>query len=140
MAEVILKGVSKAFGATQAISEIDMTVPDGAFVVLLGPTGAGKTTLLDAKERISWPIPEGDTGPFGPAHAEAHALLQPVSICGQCRAFVETHHDVRPQEALDFHRPFGAEMVFGPIDMTFERHPIFGQLSQVAEAHDLEAA
>ncbi|WP_299859872.1 ABC transporter ATP-binding protein [uncultured Roseobacter sp.] len=46
MAEVILKGVSKSFGDTVGVVGIDMTIPDGAFVVLLGPTGAGKTTTL----------------------------------------------------------------------------------------------
>ena len=46
MAEVVLSNVSKAFGASRALEDVSMTVPDGAFVVLLGPTGAGKTTLL----------------------------------------------------------------------------------------------
>jgi multiple sugar transport system ATP-binding protein len=46
MAEVMLSGVSKAFGKTKALSDVTMTIPDGAFVVLLGPTGAGKTTTL----------------------------------------------------------------------------------------------
>ena len=46
MAEVTLQNVSKAFGKTQAVKDISMTIKDGAFVVLLGPTGAGKTTLL----------------------------------------------------------------------------------------------
>jgi multiple sugar transport system ATP-binding protein len=46
MAEVVLQGVSKSFGSTQAVADMDLTVPDGAFVVLLGPTGAGKTTTL----------------------------------------------------------------------------------------------
>ncbi|MEO1464304.1 MAG: ABC transporter ATP-binding protein [Pseudomonadota bacterium] len=46
MAEVILKNLSKSFGAEIAVEEISMTIPDGAFVVLLGPTGAGKTTTL----------------------------------------------------------------------------------------------
>ncbi|MBM7068407.1 ABC transporter ATP-binding protein [Actibacterium sp. 188UL27-1] len=46
MAEVTLANVSKAFGATQAVDGISMTIPDGGFVVLLGPTGAGKTTTL----------------------------------------------------------------------------------------------
>ncbi|WP_193141447.1 MULTISPECIES: ABC transporter ATP-binding protein [unclassified Meridianimarinicoccus] len=46
MAEVTLEGISKAYGKTQAVSDITMTIADGAFVVLLGPTGAGKTTTL----------------------------------------------------------------------------------------------
>lgn len=46
MAEVSLRNVSKSFGDIDAVSEISLTVPDGAFVVLLGPTGAGKTTTL----------------------------------------------------------------------------------------------
>jgi multiple sugar transport system ATP-binding protein len=46
MSEVSLEGVSKRFGATQAVSDLTLTVDDGAFVVLLGPTGAGKTTTL----------------------------------------------------------------------------------------------
>ncbi|MEH6726259.1 MAG: ABC transporter ATP-binding protein [Hyphomicrobiales bacterium] len=46
MAEVILKNVSKRFDDTIALDNVSMTIPDGSFVVLLGPTGAGKTTTL----------------------------------------------------------------------------------------------
>jgi multiple sugar transport system ATP-binding protein len=46
MAEVNLFDVSKSFGAEIALDAMTMTIPDGAFVVLLGPTGAGKTTTL----------------------------------------------------------------------------------------------
>lgn len=46
MADVNLTNVSKSFGTTIALSGVSMTIPDGAFVVLLGPTGAGKTTML----------------------------------------------------------------------------------------------
>ena len=46
MAEVTLSKLSKSFGAVQALKDVSMTIPDGAFVVLLGPTGAGKTTTL----------------------------------------------------------------------------------------------
>ena len=39
MSEVALDGVSKRFGATQAVSDLSLTIENGAFVVLLGPTG-----------------------------------------------------------------------------------------------------
>lgn len=46
MAEVVLSGITKTFGAVAALKNVTMTIPDGSFVVLLGPTGAGKTTTL----------------------------------------------------------------------------------------------
>lgn len=46
MADVSLRGVSKAFGDMQAVDELTLSIKDGEFVVLLGPTGAGKTTTL----------------------------------------------------------------------------------------------
>ena len=46
MAEVALKNITKSFGATMAVEDVTLTIEDGAFIVLLGPTGAGKTTTL----------------------------------------------------------------------------------------------
>jgi len=46
MAEVHLSGVSKSYGRSQALSDLDLRIARGEFVVLLGPTGAGKTTTL----------------------------------------------------------------------------------------------
>jgi multiple sugar transport system ATP-binding protein len=46
MAEISLVDVSKRFGAVQAVSGLSLSIADGEFVVLLGPTGAGKTTTL----------------------------------------------------------------------------------------------
>lgn len=46
MAEVTLRGVVKRFKDNVAIKGLDLTIADGEFVVLLGPTGAGKTTTL----------------------------------------------------------------------------------------------
>ena len=58
MAEVTLTGVSKRFGPDIALDNVSMTVPDGSFVVLLGPTGAGKTTTLRMVSGLDKP----DTG------------------------------------------------------------------------------
>jgi multiple sugar transport system ATP-binding protein len=46
MAEVTMRGVVKRFKDKLAIKGLDLTIADGEFVVLLGPTGAGKTTTL----------------------------------------------------------------------------------------------
>jgi multiple sugar transport system ATP-binding protein len=46
MADLRLQGVSKHFGAQAAVSNLNIDVASGEFVVLLGPSGAGKTTTL----------------------------------------------------------------------------------------------
>ena len=47
MASVSFQRVSKVFpDGTTAVSELDLHVEDGRFVVLLGPSGCGKTTTL----------------------------------------------------------------------------------------------
>ncbi len=46
MADVVLQSITKSFSGHRALDDVSMTIPDGSFVVLLGPTGAGKTTTL----------------------------------------------------------------------------------------------
>jgi multiple sugar transport system ATP-binding protein len=46
MANVSLRHVSKRFGHVNAVRDLSMTISDGEFIVLLGPSGAGKTTTL----------------------------------------------------------------------------------------------
>jgi multiple sugar transport system ATP-binding protein len=46
VAEVVIERASKRFGQLTAVNDLSLTVHDGEFVVLLGPTGAGKTTTL----------------------------------------------------------------------------------------------
>lgn len=46
MAEVLLRNLTKRFGATTAVDDLSIEVADGEVLVLLGPTGAGKTTTL----------------------------------------------------------------------------------------------
>ena len=58
MTAVSLKGVSKVFAGDVGVMDMNIDIPDGAFVVLLGPTGAGKTTTL----RLIAGLEEPDAG------------------------------------------------------------------------------
>ncbi|MBZ9660652.1 ABC transporter ATP-binding protein [Mesorhizobium sp. ESP-6-4] len=46
MGNIALKNVSKSFGSTTIIPNIDLNIEDGEFVVFVGPSGCGKSTLL----------------------------------------------------------------------------------------------
>ncbi len=43
---ITLAGVTKRFGDTVAVNNIDLKIPAGAYCCLLGPSGCGKTTIL----------------------------------------------------------------------------------------------
>jgi len=53
-----LKGISKSFGSTLILDEIDLSVWPGEAVVVIGPSGTGKSTIL----RIIAGLMEPDSG------------------------------------------------------------------------------
>ena len=46
MAQVVLKNVNKLYGPVQAVRDVNLSIYDKEFVVLVGPSGCGKTTTL----------------------------------------------------------------------------------------------
>ena len=46
MATVRFSGVSKAYGTTSVVRDLNLELPDGSFTVLVGPSGCGKSTSL----------------------------------------------------------------------------------------------
>lgn len=43
---VSIRGLSKNFGAVEAVSGVNLDIPQGEFFSMLGPSGSGKTTVL----------------------------------------------------------------------------------------------
>ncbi|WP_187972809.1 ABC transporter ATP-binding protein [Aquibium microcysteis] len=59
MTHIELRGVQKWFGAVQVIKDLNLTIEDGEFIVMLGQSGCGKTTTLRAIAGLET-IDEGD--------------------------------------------------------------------------------
>src|SRR5437762_6455395 len=59
MAEITLEQLTKVYGdGTRAVSDLDLEIADGEFVVLVGPSGCGKTSALRMVAGLE-PITEG---------------------------------------------------------------------------------
>ncbi len=46
MSDIVLKEVSKSYGAVNVLDKVSMHIESGEFIVFLGPSGCGKSTLL----------------------------------------------------------------------------------------------
>lgn len=44
--EIRLVNLTKSFGATKAVNEVNLTIPHGSYCCMIGPSGCGKTTIL----------------------------------------------------------------------------------------------
>src|SRR5437763_7897873 len=52
---ILLKSVCKTFGATRAVTDLDLAIPRGALYGFIGPNGAGKTTTIRMIMAILFP-------------------------------------------------------------------------------------
>ena len=62
-----MSGIEKVFGGTHpvhALTQIDLSIPEGQFAAVLGPSGCGKSTLLDLIAGFEAPT-AGDVKVYG---------------------------------------------------------------------------
>jgi D-xylose transport system ATP-binding protein len=85
-----LRGVSKSFGAVQALYQVDFGVAPGQVMALVGDNGAGKSTLIKCIAGIH-PIDEGEIvfegdevsihGPKDAARLGIEVVYQDLALC-----------------------------------------------------------
>jgi multiple sugar transport system ATP-binding protein len=86
MADLTLAGISKSFGATAAVQNLQIEIPSGEFIVLLGPSGAGKTTTLRLVAGLETPdsgqvlIDGRDVTQLAPALRDVTFVFQQYSL------------------------------------------------------------
>jgi general nucleoside transport system ATP-binding protein len=81
-----LRGISKRFGAVEALREVDFTLEPGEIHALLGENGAGKSTLMKAVFGLVRP----DAGTIAVAGTPVH-LRDPVDARGLGIGMVHQH-------------------------------------------------
>ena len=55
MSLIITQGLSKSYGAVDIFSGLNLTIPPGARIALVGENGIGKTTLLNLLANLESP-------------------------------------------------------------------------------------
>ena len=74
----------------QALSEVDLTIPQGALFGILGPNGSGKTSLFRVLATLVTPT-QGDAEVFGAStRADAAAVRQRLGVVFQSPALDDT--------------------------------------------------
>ena len=85
-----LRGISKAFGSVQALTDVDFEVRNGEVMALVGDNGAGKSTLIKCIAGIH-PTDSGETifdgktvhihGPKEAARLGIEVVYQDLALC-----------------------------------------------------------
>lgn len=147
-----LRGISKSYGRVEVLHAVDLDIPKGQILALIGENGAGKSTLMKIIAGAETPTAglltfEGDERRFGSPEAARRAG---ISIVYQEHALL---HDMSVAENLFLGRPLrrpsglldveamaqAARRVIDRLGVTMDvRRPV-GELS-LAEAQIVEVA
>jgi ATP-binding cassette subfamily B protein len=103
--EIVFEGVHLAFGASPVLRGIDLKVPAGATVAIVGHTGSGKTTLVSLIPRLHDP-------------SAGRVLVDGVDIRELDPAALRRQISFVPQETFLFSTTISENIAFGVKDAT----------------------
>ncbi|KKL27948.1 hypothetical protein LCGC14_2380060, partial [marine sediment metagenome] len=99
MGILTFKNVSKSYGETRVLKDIDLDVAEGEFLVLLGFSGTGKTTLINLMAGLESPTtgavtfhdkPITGPGPERGVIFQSYSLMPWLTVSGNVRLAVDT--------------------------------------------------
>jgi ATP-binding cassette, subfamily B, multidrug efflux pump len=116
-------GKANGNGSNAVLSDINLKIPAGSTVAIVGPTGCGKTTLAALVARL-WEAPEGTV------LIDGHAIRQwPLETLRRSIGYV-------PQDTYLFSETVGGNIAFGVPDYNPERAR---EAAEIASLHgDIE--
>ena len=86
MAHVQLIGVSKRFGQTTAVANLNLSIAEGEFLTLLGGSGCGKSTTLNLIAGLESPsagrvlFDDEDVTPLSPRERNVAVVFQTYAL------------------------------------------------------------
>ena len=127
-AELCIEGLEVAYGGIAVVHGVDMRVPDGAAVCLIGANGAGKTTLMRAvsglvRARQGMIQFAGESIERWRAHRIAAAGLRQVPEGRQCFA----------ELTVDENLALGAYLVPGRAEIMRRREAVLARFPRLRE-------
>ena len=122
--EIVFDHVVFSYGEGEALCDIDLTVPPGQTVALVGATGAGKSTLAKLVARFYDPT-------------SGRILIDGHDLRDVAASSLRSQMGIVPQEAFLFSGTIGDNIAFGRVDATPEE---VEDAARAVGAHDFIVA
>jgi len=131
-AAIVADGLTKRYGSTAAVTDLDLSVPAGTVYGFLGPNGAGKTTTMRLLTTLARPS-EGTASVCGAPITDRETVLEHVGYLPEvppvyeeltAREFLRYTADIRRLGDVD-----------DRIDALFERFGLAGDADRRIDAY-----